>query len=305
MRMSRLLVALVLLAGCRVHLTEQRKPPAAADAVARRFLHLLAAGDVPGATALLGPQANLAGTVQGLNAVAATLRGRFPDSLVAVHNVSRKADDRWFYELDYESRAGDQWVVFSVLVRAPAARGQTPDMATQVATAGYTIGALRETWLPQSLQQSNALTLKGKTPAHYLLLLFCLASVLFILYTIVLIFRTPGVRHLLWALLSLVAVGNLQMNWTTGQSRFVATAIVLLGASVGRPDLASPWVVTVGFPLGAMLFHSRHLIQPFWRRRPKGEAPPEQGSAAEGENMPGHESAPEQERAPEEPPPGA
>ena len=60
------------------------------------------------------------------------------------------------------------------------------------------------------------------------------------------IFRTPGVRKLLWALVSLVAVGNLQMNWTTGQSRFVATAIVLLGASVGRPDLASAWLVGPG-----------------------------------------------------------
>ena len=279
---SRLVVVLVLLAGCaRVQLSRQPKVPAGAEAVARQFLQLLAVGDVPWAATLLDPGRSGPGSVQAVVVATSLLRGVQPDSLVAVRRVARRTGGNWLYSIDYQTRTRGQWILLSVTVsQLDSTLARTMARQKGRAREPYAVLEMRAMPLPQSVQEANAFTLKGKSPAHYLILLFGAASLLFILYTIVQVFRTPGVRKWLWALVCLIAVGSLQLEWTTGQARFVGTAIILLGVSVNRPDLASSWLVQVGFPLGAALFYTRHMIHPFWRigahgqERRREEPPP-------------------------------
>lgn len=131
--------------------------------------------------------------------------------------------------------------------------------------------------LPDSLQHLNAFTFTGKGPLHYAILAAALAFPLFTLAVLVVCLRTAGLRRRwLWALVTLLGVTGVTLNWTTGTIAFQTAAIHLLGAGF-TTNPYSPVFLTVSFPLGAMLFLAR-------RRRLRAAAPtradseaPEQG----------------------------
>jgi len=100
----------------------------------------------------------------------------------------------------------------------------------------------------------NDFTFAGKPLGHYFMLLAVIATPLLMIYGIVLSIRTPGVkRRWLWCLLSLLAVFNVAMNWTTGEWGVHFLAINLINVGITQAGAFSPWILATSFPIGAII----------------------------------------------------
>ena len=82
------------------------------------------------------------------------------------------------------------------------------------------------------------------------------------------LWRAPPGRKWPWALFILVGVGSLTMKWSTGKCRYEAFRVVVLSvAGVRSPAAGSPWLLSVAFPLGALLY----LFKPARAKASKAE----------------------------------
>jgi hypothetical protein len=128
--------------------------------------------------------------------------------------------------------------------------------------------------MQDSLEKQNAFGLAGKSVVHYVMLLLTPAVVLFVLAALVICIRTRIPRRKwLWVLFVLFGFGQLQLNWTTGQIAFLPISVQLFSASVQAAGLYAPWILSVSFPLGAVVFFARRRR---WDDGPAGgELPPD------------------------------
>ena len=108
--------------------------------------------------------------------------------------------------------------------------------------------------IPKSLGELNAFTLSGKSVKHYILLTIACMVPFFIVWTIVLCARTKIRKKWLWIIFILVGVTKLQLNWTTGQMGFQPIAFQIPGSGIAKMGLYAPWILTISFPLGAVMF---------------------------------------------------
>jgi hypothetical protein len=84
-------------------------------------------------------------------------------------------------------------------------------------------------------------------------LLAAVAVAAFALWTAVVVARTPMPKRWGWAAIALLGVGQLAINWTTGETTATIFAVPLPGASMARNSLTGPWMIAVSFPVGAIL----------------------------------------------------
>ncbi len=108
--------------------------------------------------------------------------------------------------------------------------------------------------LPASLAEINALTLKGKSLIHCLALLGGIGVPIFILYALIQCIRTRVKWKWLWIPFILIGIGSIQLNWTTGQLGLQPLSLHIPGAALTHSGLYGPWILSVSFPLGAILF---------------------------------------------------
>lgn len=112
---------------------------------------------------------------------------------------------------------------------------------------------------PEALARGNALSFAGKSALHYGALAWLVLSLLFILWAVIAVVRAPKFRWK-WAfgLLCLVSVGQLTLNWTTGEWGVQALNISLLGLGLIKgPSAWGQWILTAAFPLGALISLTR------------------------------------------------
>lgn len=108
-----------------------------------------------------------------------------------------------------------------------------------------------------ALSDENAFTFAGKGPLHTSFLLLACALPLFCLWAAVRVARTPMPARWLWALLALVAAGGATFNWTTGELSISLLSVQLMGAGILRSGAAGPWLLSVAFPVGAVIALAR------------------------------------------------
>ena len=99
----------------------------------------------------------------------------------------------------------------------------------------------------------NAFTLRGRRPMQLAILALAAATVAVTILALVQCARTRMRRKALWLVACALAVGQIAVNWTTGDVRFSVLSFQLLGSGVARIG-AGPWIVSTGFPVGAVLF---------------------------------------------------
>ena len=70
-------------------------------------------------------------------------------------------------------------------------------------------------------------------------------------------------RRWLWALVALITSPAMGLNWTTGQLTHQLNLFLLFGGAAMRGVAASPWIVTFGMPVGAIVAYFRFRA---WQR---------------------------------------
>ena len=110
----------------------------------------------------------------------------------------------------------------------------------------------------QSLEELNALTFGNKSALHFVMVLLAVAVFGFVVATLITAIRTKiPKRKWLWIIFIIIGVGQMSLNWTTGELSFAAN-FNLFAVGMVRRGLG-PWILQIGMPLGAALF--------WWRKR--------------------------------------
>ena len=246
----------VAVGGCRAdpYAAIARAVPSSVDRAARTFLTALRNGNLAGAESLVvaeqrGPRVRVA-----LGELAAMIGPAVPDSLRPVNFEAFFGRTASRVGVTYELAYRDRWVITRVDVLDSAGIAQVIGVQANAIT--------------RAAVAANALTLRGKSPTHYALVLIAIALPLFMLVTAIQVVRRRFPRRWLWAAATLLGVGKLSLNWTTGAIGFLPMQFQLLGVGIfraGGPYV--PWVLSVAFPLGAVVAQARMRR----RREPEGD----------------------------------
>ncbi|GEM_PF-861950 len=129
--------------------------------------------------------------------------------------------------------------------------------------------------IPKPISELNAFTLSNKTLVHYVILLLAILIPIFIVFSIILCARTKMKKKWLWIIFISLGIGQLSVNWATGQLGFQMLQLQLLGAGCIRSGLYGPWILTVGMPVGAIIFFVKRKSFSFSHAQSKVTSPEE------------------------------
>ena len=143
------------------------------------------------------------------------------------------------FSFEYEFESG--WALANVVLR------RVDDKTTVIGFNVYRTEA--------SQKELNKFILSDKTVLHYFILVLACIVTVFILITLIYCIKTPiQKRKWLWVLFVLGGIGTISINWTTGLYEFNILQYQLFGAAAIAAGEYAPWVITAGFPLGAIVF---------------------------------------------------
>lgn len=121
-----------------------------------------------------------------------------------------------------------------------------------------TVNAINISLLPASLEQTNAFNLFQKGVLHWIFLFLGASALCLSVVALVVCIRTKiPKRKWLWILFIVAGVGQLTLNWTTGDMHLNVFASQFFGVGVFRPNAYAAWMVTISLPLGAIVFLMR------------------------------------------------
>lgn len=186
--------------------------------------------------------------------IAAGLRGVDPDSmrLVAANLVVEgEASIRTLAQV-YEARAVEGWRQVQVVSRA-----------------GRVFG-LNVQRTDDSLVQRHAFLNAPIMVEQATLLLWGLSAWVVALWAAVRVVRARMPKRWLWAALSFVMVGRVNLNWTTGEG-WIDLAAFFPPISWTKAGPMAPWVFGVGVPLFAMVAWRKAAAWERTPERPEGE----------------------------------
>lgn len=127
-------------------------------------------------------------------------------------------------------------------------------VTTEMRDGARSITSFHVSPMEQSLVAQRSFGLAGKSLMQYGVLAAALAAFVISLYALYRCVRTKGLaKKALWILFILVSFGQLAVDWTSGEWRFVPLHLQLLGASFMAP-LDGPWMLVASLPVGAIVF---------------------------------------------------
>jgi len=229
------------------------------DAYARAYFDSLRGGRIEYALSRLSPKTYaIPGVRDSLVALWKYLPTGPLDSmhLIGANRFTNSSVDRTNFSYEYHSAEG--WGAASVTV---------------VGEEGIRyVEAIGANKLKRSFEDANALTLRGKSAGHYLILALLIVCVGASFCVAFLALRTPMPRRWLWALLALVGVSGVAFNWTNGATGIELLTVQLFGGAASRAGAAAPWILKASFPIGALMTWRR--IQQARQPAPTSATPP-------------------------------
>jgi hypothetical protein len=244
MRFDRILAglalgAVLLLTGCNTNLLT---PDPQRLAESRAVYDQFAADDIAGLQARMAPQTKVDATPDKIEALRRYLPAGKPlhvrnvgwNSFTSTGGTRVSISDEYEYANDY--------VLFQSTFDRPAGAAQDELIGFQVHVS------------TRAQIAANGFTLAGKGWGHYALLGYAILELLLILGAVIHILRNRSKGWILWLIFSLFGVGQFRFDWTTGAHDFQLLYISLLGVGMVRGVSAfSTWVLSVSFPLGAVM----------------------------------------------------
>lgn len=198
------------------------------------------------------------------------MRALLPDgkplSTKTVGSFTQQFNNEWTsYNISFEQQFPDRWALVAVQLREKNGALKLIGMNVKP--------------LAQSLESAAAFNFAGKGAAHYLVLALAVLVPVFVVFTLVVCYRTPmAKRKWLWMLFIAFGVTRLVFDWSTGGWGWQPLGFNLLGAGFVRAGPYAPYILSLGFPLGALVFWFRR--RSFLHKAatvPVVAPPPEQG----------------------------
>ena len=248
------IVALCMfLVGCDEAAIMKKMTPPGAESKAKGYVDLLQQGKLDLIERDLDPSIVDANTRESLTKMAFAFPIDVPQFVKVVGSHTVKEPDYLRTDIALEYEFPSKWLLANVAIQR---KGNIT-----------TVVGFRVDPLPDSLENLNKFTLSGKSAIQYLILLLGICFDIFSIWILVLCIRTPMVKlKWLWVLITLLGVGKLTVNWSSGQLAFSLLAFQIpLCADASRPPYG-PWTVSLALPLGAILFLNHR-----WKMKVAGE----------------------------------
>jgi hypothetical protein len=220
--------------------------PAEVLVEARALAALVVAKDTAG----LWPHLNDALKTDTFEAQIANVWSYVPDGAVLdvslaganYYTYTSDGDETVDYTLHYQYQLEQGWLLVRIVLR-------------EVAETRSLIN-IHVTPLEGDLREIHKLDLMAAPPKQWLW--FCLLILIptFVVVTFVSAFRMRKSlkRPKRWLFFILIGIGQVAMNWTTGEMGYGIATFGLLGAGIVTSGPHAPWIIKLYFPLGAALF---------------------------------------------------
>lgn len=236
-----LLSLLALIAGCNTQQTLSGLVPVADQALGMYYVDLLRTRKFDDIDRAAVPSVRGPKLYDALLKMAGALpENEAPSSRKLVGAQIHTDQDGTTTNLVFEYDFAGKWVLANVAML------RKPDSVSLVALSVRAI--------PESLEQHHRFRLAGKSAVHYVVLALAIMFPLLTLYALVACVRTKmSGRKWPWVLFIMFSIGSFAINWTTGETQLSALTIRLFGASLASVAYG-PWIVSVSFPLGALVF---------------------------------------------------
>jgi len=233
-------LTVVLLCGCSQEEQLQKLASPDVQARAKGFIDQLRAHDYDNIEKSADPSIKGPALRGTLEQMAGLIPAGEPASvkLIGVQAFQKRGYSMISTTFEYEF--GDQWILIDVAVNN---RGNDKTII------GFHVNPQS-----QSLESQFRFGLGGKRPVQYAVLGAAIAAALISIYALVVCLRTklPG-KKWPWVLFIVIGVGQITVNWATGQLNVVLLAVQLFSAAAFA-QLYGPWTVSVSLPLGAAAF---------------------------------------------------
>jgi len=248
-----LLFALLPLSGCSKQDTDQLKETllykiVSKDKVdlAKRYVLALQDGKPDILERDLDPKWVNADTGAALSELVSLFPKEKPRSIEFVNATVFTSGGQTLYGVDLEYAYSKSWVSANVVLE------------TKSGSSRIWLYGIHAKPLSQSLEEANAFRLNGKPLINYVVLALAILIPLFSLGTaIVAGFSYIPRRKWLWIIFIVIGFCQFNLNWTTEQIGFVPLAFELLGAMYKQDGFVGPIIISIGIPLGAILFWQR------------------------------------------------
>jgi hypothetical protein len=264
--LSRLVLILVLSAGCTGRLTGGGAAAAEDVDFAKRYLALFQSRSFPAIEMGMDPAVKDPQIRPKLLQMASVFPVGEPTAVRLAGSSITRSGSTTTTSLSFEYEYSDRWVLAEVVVER---KGQAPVIK------GVHIQPLRE-----SLERANRITLAGKGPAHYAAAAVAGIVLVFVFCTFVLVIRTPAPSMKWgWAIFVLAGASRFAFNWTTGVLSVNLMTIEWFGSGFTKASAFTPLVITTSIPVGAIVY----LIQRReWRQDPGPPSEPPGSSEPAG-----------------------
>lgn len=239
------IVMTMLLAGCDQASMIKKMTPPEAESAAKGYIDLLRKNRFEEIEKDLDPSIKSADIRKEMDKMAQMIPAQQPESIKVVgaqvntfHGPNEPETTTTNITFEYQFKA--KWLLINV--------------ATQKKGGVSTIVGFNVNPITDSLENINKFRLVGKSPLQYSVFLLAILIPLFTLYALIQCFRTKiEKRKWLWILFVMFGLARLSVDWTTGQWAINPVNVLFLGAGAFAP-LYGAWVISISFPLGAVIF---------------------------------------------------
>lgn len=248
MKLKKLLLvlALALSCSCSPSTTIDMFVDESKAEIARTYTQRVIDGDLTALIAKLDPSLQSDEVMAQLETLHSHFPHETPEEVTLVGYQENHSNGGVFYNVTYQFAYGSKWLLVNAAWK-------------ESANDSRLIRGLNVRVLPDSLQVINAFTFKQAGLWHYLIFAAAILMPAITLFSLVVCIRTKFPRRKwLWIIFILVGFTQLTINWTTGHVGFSPLSFQLFSASAMASGPYAPWVVSISFPLGAVMF---------WRKR--------------------------------------
>lgn len=241
--MHRLLISFLalVLAACDQEAMFEKFVPREETALAKQVISHLAARDYASVEAQLDPSLRSPDLRSKLEEIAKQVPSGEPTNVRTVGAHTNSANSVTSFNLTFEYQYKDSWLLANAVLERR--------------NGNVVVQGIHLTPRTRSLEAENAFTLAGKSALHYAVLALAVVIPLLVVCALVACVRTKvPKRKWLWLLFVAVGLVQFQFNWTTGAWDIQPLSFALLGAGFFKAGPVAPYVFTLAFPLGALVF---------------------------------------------------
>lgn len=233
--------ALALLAGCNQQAMIEKFAPKEESAIAQRMLSELIAKNFGALDSQLDPRLKTPDTRDTFEKMANAFPSAPPKSVTLVGTETNTRNDVTTYNLTYEYEYPNAWLLANVMLQRKDGQLRIVGMHAYPEK--------------QSLRETNAFKFSGKGFTHYFVLGLMIGIAMFVIYVLVLCFRTPiAKRKWLWLVFIALGITRFFFNWTTGELRFQLVSFAIPGVGAFAAGPYAPLILTFSIPVGAIVF---------------------------------------------------